>query len=84
MNFFFAVADTTMLTLLVLFFTGSSVVDTNGRWEVAFQKSSTKTLLEADSCFNRVTIPICHKTYSEFKEGCCISLENGSIGYGRF
>ncbi len=73
-----------LLSLLVLFITGSMVLGSNEKFDVIFQVNPEKKLLEADSCFNRVLIPTSHQTYEKFQNACCISLKSGAAGYGRF
>lgn len=71
--FFLADPNTnySLLSLLVLFITGSMVLGSNEKFDVTFQINEKKTLLEADSCFNKVFIPTSHKSYEEFKNACC-------------
>lgn len=58
-------------------------MDTSQSYEVKFQENPNQTLLEADSCFNRVVLPLNHKNYKDFKAACLISLQFGGVGYGR-
>lgn len=58
----------TLLQSLVLFVTGTAIMDADLKIEVQFQTEETKTLLEADSCFNKLTLLICHKDYDSFKK----------------
>lgn len=69
---------------LVMFITGRTVLDPQEDLEVAFQTDTTRKLLEADSCFRKVILPISHSCYEEFKAACNLSLLSGAVGYGRF
>ena len=73
-----------ILNSLVLFITGASQIDVNETCKITFQMAQGKTLLEADSCFNKVVLPVGHKSYVSFKKACSTSLEFGALGYGRF
>lgn len=64
----------TLLHSLVLFVTGSTTMDADLKIEVYFQTDENKTLLEADSCFNKLTLPFANKNYDSFKKACCTSL----------
>ena len=68
---------------LVMFITGKTVLDPQEDLEVAFQIDTRKKLLEADSCFHKVILPISHSCY-EFKAACNLSLLSEAVGYGRF
>ena len=69
---------------LVLFITGSTIIDPQESFEVLFQMNTKKKLLEVDTCFDRVIIPTCHKSYEEFADACKLSVMAGATGYGRF
>lgn len=69
---------------LVMFITGRTVLDPQEDLEVAFQTDTRKKLLEVDSCFRKVILPISHSCYEEFKAACNLSLLSGAVGYGRF
>ncbi|XP_068681680.1 G2/M phase-specific E3 ubiquitin-protein ligase-like [Montipora foliosa] len=69
---------------LVMFITGTTVLDPQENLEVTFQTDTTKKLLEADSCFRKLILPISHGCYEEFKAACNLSLLSGAVGYGRF
>ncbi|XP_067031279.1 uncharacterized protein [Acropora muricata] len=73
-----------LITSLVLFITGSTIIDPQESFEVVFQTNTKKKLLEADTCFNRVLIPTSHKSYEEFADACKLSVMAGATGYGRF
>lgn len=68
------------LNLLVCI-TGTDILDEE--IYISFD-SVEKKFLEADCCFNRVTLPTSHETYEEFANACSISVAFGSKGYGRF
>jgi hypothetical protein len=81
---FFAdpVSGKKMTSILLMFITGSQIlVD---EFKIEFNNDPTKSLLEADSCFNKVILPICHDSYANFKKACQSSLAWCSQGYGRF
>lgn len=73
-----------LLSSLLLFITGTTIMDSDLKVDVVFQSNPTKPLLEADSCFSRLTVPTCHSSYEEFKKACTLSIKNGALGYGRF
>ena len=60
------------------------VLASDNKFDVVFQNNPEKKLLEADSCFNRIIIPTAHQTYDDFKKACCVSLQSGAVGYGKF
>ena len=77
---FFAdpVSGKRLTSTLLMFITGTQIlVD---EFKIEFNNDPTK----ADSCFNKVILPICHDSYAKFKEACKLSLAWGSQGYGRF
>ena len=51
---------------------------------VKFLEDPNKKLLEADACFNTISLPLAHQTYEDFKKCCLTSLIYGGKGYGRF
>ena len=71
-----------MTSTFLIFITRSKILDDKLKVEV--NADPKKVLLEADSCFNRVTLSVCHGRYEAFKKTCITSLSWGAQGYGRF
>ena len=71
-----------LTSTLLMFITGSQIL--TDELKIEFNNDPTKSLLEADSCFNKVILPICHNSYTKFKQACQTSLAWSSQGYGRF
>lgn len=67
-----------------MFMSGVASVAASTTYEVKFNDDEKKTLLQADSCFNRIILPWSHSSYNNFKEACVTSLEHGAVGYGGF
>ncbi len=68
----------------MMFITAKFVAGDNERFEIKFDDESKNELLEADSCFNRVVLPIIHENYYNFRKACIISVTFGAEGYGKF
>lgn len=71
----------TYLQLLVKFVTGGWQVICKDEWKVSFVEGP---LLESESCFNKVHLPTCIASYSDFKKACLTSFKYGAEGYGKF
>ena len=67
-----------------MFVTGTVTLNTDDELEVSYHQSTSKVLLEADSCFNRVIIPTGHDSCEDFEKACTASPTCGGVGYGRF
>ena len=68
------------LNSLIVFMTGSAIIDPTDDSQVVFHNDTKKTLIEADSCFNSIILPSFLKPYEEFKESCTISVSSGAMG----
>lgn len=69
----------------MVFVTGQATIDPQDNIHVVFLPDDPKKpLLQADSCFNKVYVPVTHPTYEEFKKCCTTSLCYEGVGYGRF
>ena len=62
-----------LINKVMLFVTGSCVVGTKDMLHIKFDDNNMQ-LLQADSCFNHVVLPITHESYDEFKKACVISI----------
>lgn len=67
---------------LLVFITGVDILEEE--MNITFHSAEEKKLPEADSCFNRIILPVSHASYEEFNKACTTALEYGSMGYGRF
>lgn len=53
----------------MVFVTGQATIDSQDNIHVVFLPDDPKKpLLEADSCFNKVYVPVTHPTYEEFNK----------------
>ena len=68
----------------MMFITAKFVAGDHERFEIKFDDESKNQLLTADSCFNRVVLPIVHESYPDFKKVCITSLTYGAQVYGKF
>jgi len=84
--FYFKIAESgePFLKKLVLFITGQPTLYPETNIHVEFLNNPSKKLMEADSCFNKVYIPVTHPTYEDFKKSLTTSVYYGGVGYGRF
>ena len=66
------------------FLSGQPTLDDVDEIVVKFMDDPKKQLLEADSCFNTIFLPLVQETYEDFKKFSITSLRFGEKGYGRF
>lgn len=73
-----------MISSLVKFVNGSAYLHPDDNLQLLFNSNEAKVLLEADSCFNKIVLPIGNTSYEEMKKACMTSLDFGGVGYGKF
>ena len=71
-------------TDLLIFITSGTILDDKDEITIGFQLFDERRMLEAETCFNKVILPISHTDYESFKKACISSVEYGKVGFGKF
>jgi len=69
---------------LVRFISGSPQLHSHDQFEVTYNSDPSKKLLEANTCFSTISLPVAHSCYEDFKQSCLTSLLYGGEGFGKF
>lgn len=73
-----------MIYSLVKFVKGNCNINDDEKLQLDFNTNEKSTLMEADSCFCKVILPLCHETYEDFKKACITSIDFAGVGFGKF